>query len=83
MNKPWTRTCGPGVPREIDADAHPSTIALFDRAVAQYADRPAFECFGRTMTYAEVPKQIHFLDALPKSNIGKILRRDLRNMALA
>jgi len=30
-----------------------------------------------------VPKQIHFLDALPKSNVGKILRRELRKMAVA
>ena len=26
----------------------------------------------------KVPKQIVFLDALPKSNVGKILRRELR-----
>jgi long-chain acyl-CoA synthetase len=31
----------------------------------------------------KVPKQIHFVDALPKSNVGKILRRDLRKTAVA
>ena len=46
MDKPWTKTYGPGVPLEIDADAYPSTVALFDGAVAEYADHPAFECFG-------------------------------------
>jgi long-chain acyl-CoA synthetase len=30
----------------------------------------------------KVPKQIYFVDALPKSNVGKILRRELRNMAV-
>ena len=30
----------------------------------------------------KIPKQIHFIDALPKSNVGKILRRELRKMAL-
>jgi acyl-coenzyme A synthetase/AMP-(fatty) acid ligase len=25
-----------------------------------------------------VPKEVRFLDALPKSNVGKILRKDLR-----
>ena len=29
----------------------------------------------------KVPKQIRFLDALPKSNVGKILRKDLRRLA--
>ena len=29
----------------------------------------------------KVPKQIVFLDALPKSTVGKILRRELRNLA--
>ena len=56
MNKPWTKTYGPGVPLEIDADAHPSIVALFEQAVTEYADKPAFECFGRTMTYAEVDR---------------------------
>ncbi len=27
----------------------------------------------------KVPRQIVFLDALPKSNVGKILRRELRD----
>jgi long-chain acyl-CoA synthetase len=29
----------------------------------------------------KVPKQVRFLDALPKSAVGKILRKDLRAMA--
>ena len=31
----------------------------------------------------KVPRQIYFVDALPKSNVGKILRRDLRKLAVA
>ena len=31
----------------------------------------------------KVPKQIHFVDTLPKSNVGKILRRDLRKTAVS
>jgi long-chain acyl-CoA synthetase len=31
----------------------------------------------------KAPKQIRFVDALPKSNVGKILRRDLRKTAIA
>src|SRR5260221_4884485 len=56
MNRPWTKTYGAGVPLEIDADAYPSVVALFETAAARYATKPAFECFGRTMTYAEVDR---------------------------
>jgi long-chain acyl-CoA synthetase len=33
------------------------------------------------MTAYKVPKQVRFVDALPKSTVGKILRKDLRNVA--
>ena len=34
----------------------------------------------RELTTYKVPKQVRFLDALPKSSVGKILRKDLRGM---
>jgi long-chain acyl-CoA synthetase len=36
-----------------------------------------------TLTPYKVPKQVVFRDELPKSNVGKILRRDLRTEALS
>jgi len=35
----------------------------------------------KELTSYKVPKQIAFVEALPKSTIGKILRRELRDMA--
>jgi len=70
MNKPWTKTYGPGVPVEIDADAYSSTITLFENAVAEYADYPAFECFGRTMTYAEVDRASRAFAAWLQEKLG-------------
>jgi long-chain acyl-CoA synthetase len=35
----------------------------------------------RDLTAYKVPRQVRFLEALPKSNVGKILRRELRNLA--
>lgn len=70
MNKPWTKTYGHGVPLEIDADAYPSVIALFDDAVAKYADHPAFECFGRTVTYAELDRASRAFAAWLQKKLG-------------
>jgi long-chain acyl-CoA synthetase len=36
-------------------------------------------CRGALTAY-KVPKEVRFLDALPKSNVGKILRKDLRDI---
>ncbi|MCV2963753.1 long-chain-fatty-acid--CoA ligase, partial [Escherichia coli] len=35
----------------------------------------------RHLTGYEVPKQVEFREELPKSNVGKILRRELRDEA--
>ena len=34
-----------------------------------------------TLTAYKVPKIVRFVDALPKSTVGKILRRELRDLA--
>jgi len=39
-------------------------------------------CRGELAAY-KVPKQVRFLDALPKSAVGKILRKDLRTLCVA
>jgi long-chain acyl-CoA synthetase len=70
MNKPWTKTYAPGVPLDIDADTYSSTVALFDSAVAKYTDHPAFECFGRTMTYAEVDRASRAFAAWLQKELG-------------
>ena len=36
-------------------------------------------CRGQLAAY-KVPKEVRFLNALPKSNVGKILRKDLRGL---
>jgi long-chain acyl-CoA synthetase len=35
------------------------------------------------LTAYKVPKLVRFVDSLPKSNVGKVLRRELREQALA
>jgi long-chain acyl-CoA synthetase len=70
MNRPWTKTYAAGVPLEIDPDAYPSVVALFETATARYADQPAFECFGKTMTYAEVDRASRAVAAWLQKRLG-------------
>ncbi|MGD0331830.1 MAG: AMP-binding protein [Xanthobacteraceae bacterium] len=49
----WFASYPPGIPRGIDPDAYPSLPAMLCDACAQYAERPAFECLGVRMSYAE------------------------------
>ena len=70
MNMPLIKTRAHGVPVEIDADAYPSVIALFDAAVARFADLPAFECLGSTMTYAEIDRASRAVAAYLQQELG-------------
>ncbi|HRO09927.1 AMP-binding protein [Amaricoccus sp.] len=67
MNKPIH---GASIPAQIDADAYPSVVALFDKAVAAFGDQPAFECFGRTMTYAEIDAAATAVAAWLQTRLG-------------
>ncbi|MGE0278990.1 MAG: AMP-binding protein [Rhizobiaceae bacterium] len=56
MNNPWLATYGDKIPAEIDADIYPSVVELFGQAVGRYAEKPAYECFGKTLTYADIDR---------------------------
>ena len=49
----WTQSYG-SMPHEIDPDRYPSVTAMMDEAMARYADKVAFNCFGQTLSYAQV-----------------------------
>src|SRR3954468_24876249 len=70
MNMPWIKTCSQRVPVEIDADAYPSVVALFDAAAARFADLPAFECLGSTMTYAGPARASRAVAAYRQQELG-------------
>jgi long-chain acyl-CoA synthetase len=70
MNMPWNRTYNAAIPQEIDADAYPSVVALFDAAVERFAELAAFECFGRTMSYAEIDRASRAVAAYLQRELG-------------
>jgi len=56
-SRPWLPHYPPGVPAEIDAGAYPSIVAMFERACAQHATRPAYSSFGSALTWAQLDRQ--------------------------
>ncbi len=52
--KHWLNSYDASMPAEINPDAYPSVVAMFEEAAGKYGDLVAFECFGQSMTYAQV-----------------------------
>ena len=59
MEKIWLKSYPPGVPAEIDVNEFRSLGDLFDRSVKRFADKTAYICMGKSMTYAELLSLIH------------------------
>ncbi|UJF20613.1 long-chain-fatty-acid--CoA ligase FadD [Shewanella sp. OMA3-2] len=57
MDQPWIKHLPADVPAEIDPDQFPSLVAMFESAVAKYADQPAFINMGATMTYRKLEER--------------------------
>ncbi|WP_065187800.1 AMP-binding protein [Shewanella woodyi] len=68
-----------GVKDERAGEKVKAVIVLNDQSSDQEAARAELESYCRAqLTAYKVPRIIEFVDALPKSTVGKILRRELR-----
>jgi len=54
MDKIWLESYPPGVPTEIDPDQYGSLVQLLEESFLKYADRNAFVCMDKFLTYAEL-----------------------------
>lgn len=54
MDKIWLKSYPKGVPEQVDIDQYSSLGQLMDEAFSKYADRPAYECMGKTLNFSEV-----------------------------
>ncbi len=54
MPRNWIHAYPPGTPAEIDVDAYPSLVSVFEDSCRRFSDRPAFHNMGVTLTYAEL-----------------------------
>jgi long-chain acyl-CoA synthetase len=55
-SKCWLAAYGKQIPRGINPDAHGSVLEMLEGAMRHFADKPAFHCFGKTLTYADTDR---------------------------
>jgi long-chain acyl-CoA synthetase len=70
MTRHWLTSYGERIPAEIDPDACGSVLDMLERAMTRYADKPAFRCFGQTLTYAEVDRLSRDFAAFLQARLG-------------
>ncbi len=56
MDKFWLKSYEDGVPQEIDWTQYRSLTHLLEEAFHKYADRPAYACMGKSMSFAELDR---------------------------
>lgn len=56
MEKPWFKQYPAQTPHEIDMSTCSSVVELFSKASSDYADLPAFENFGKRISFRELDK---------------------------
>ena len=80
LEHPAVRDCGVvGCPDTAAGEIPVAFVVLRDNAVASEKTKEEICGFvADRLTHYKQPRQIHFLDAIPKTASGKILRRELR-----
>jgi long-chain acyl-CoA synthetase len=69
-NKHWLAAYGERIPAEIDPDAHGSVLDMLEDAMQRFADRPAFRCFGQTLSYADTDRLSRHFAAFLQRRLG-------------
>jgi long-chain acyl-CoA synthetase len=68
--KHWLAAYGARIPAEINPHAHGSVLAMLEGAMQQFAKRPAFRCFGQTLTYADTDRLSRQFAAYLQGSLG-------------
>ena len=63
MEKFWTRSYPAGVPAEIDYTRYRSLVHLMEESFARFAQRDAYVCMGKSITYGDVDRMSRQLGA--------------------
>lgn len=54
MDKFWLKSYPPGIPAEIDVNQYQSLVQLMDESFKKFADRSAYACMGKRLSFAEL-----------------------------
>ena len=54
MQRVWLKSYPKGVPTEIDVNTYASIRDVFEQVVAKFAERPAYTCMGKSISFAEL-----------------------------
>ncbi len=68
--KPWLALYPPGVPADYPPPEHDTVAGLMQAAAAQFGERPAFENFGVTASFADIDRHAKDLAAYFQSVLG-------------
>jgi long-chain acyl-CoA synthetase len=66
----WGASYHGQIPADINPDAYSSVLEMLEDAMKRYADRPAFRCFGQTLTYADTDRSSRDFAAFLQSKLG-------------
>jgi long-chain acyl-CoA synthetase len=69
-SKHWLATYGGRIPAEIDPNTHGSVLEMLEDAMQRFADKPAFRCFGQTLTYADTDRLSRQFAAYLQGKLG-------------
>ena len=81
MQKTWLTHYPPGIPAEVDLQAHASLIDVLQHSCRRFGEQPAYSNMGATMSFAELDKQSrhfaaylqHTLRLLPGERVAIML----------
>jgi len=70
MEKVWLKSYPQGVDAELGEIAQDTIVKIFENSFGKFADRPAFECLGRTMTFSELDEKSKAFAAYLQNKAG-------------
>ena len=67
MERIWLKQYPPGVPSDIDVNQYSSLVALLEESFAKFADRKAFICMDKSISYRDLDEMSQALGAYLQS----------------